>query len=177
MKKPIREDRAEIATCQLTTTDLPHVVKIDTAASEWPLLEDEIIGHQRQRNGMGICLTRGGKTVGFLLYSFYRSSLHLDHVSVDPKYQRRGYGKVLVDRLRSKMGARTRIFAFVREGSVGSQMFMKACGFKAERILKCHFENTYEDAYVFAYRLPDDDNMESDENEEERYGESDVCGI
>ena len=58
---------------------------------------------------------------------------------------------------------RTRITLEVRETNLPAQLFFRAQGFKAMRVLRAIYEDSGEDAFLMQYRLADDAGDDADE--------------
>jgi ribosomal-protein-alanine N-acetyltransferase len=71
--------------------------------------------------------------------------------------QRRGVGHQMVQKLVGKLSShrRTRIQLHCRESALQAQLFFRTQQFKASQILREHFEDTGEDAYVLNYTYID----------------------
>jgi ribosomal-protein-alanine N-acetyltransferase len=76
-----------------------------------------------------------------------------------------GVGAQMVAKLISKLSShrRTRITLEVRETNLPAQLFFRAQGFKAVRVLRAYYEDSGEDAFQMQYRLADDTGDDSDE--------------
>ena len=101
---------------------------------------------------------QGEKVVGFMIYELHKSKLHILNFAVHPGCRRVGVGAQMVAKLISKLSShrRTRITLAVRETNLGAQLFFRAQGFKAVRVLRSFYEDSGEDAFLMEYRLPDD---------------------
>ena len=65
----------------------------------------------------------------------------------------------MVEKLIDKLSQQRRkeILLEVRETNLSAQLFFKEQGFRAVRVLRNHYDDTAEDAYVMRYRLSDAD--------------------
>jgi len=135
--------------------DMPQVAWIEHLSQEFPWCEEEFVRCLRQRNCIGMVAEHREHVVGFLVYELLNSRLHLLNMAVHPDYRRRGIGTQLVQKIVSKLSQhrRDRITIAVRESNLPAQLFFRACGFRATRVLRRHFPDTDEDAYWFEYRL------------------------
>ena len=71
----------------------------------------------------------------------------------------------MVAKLISKLSShrRTRITLEVRETNLAAQLFFRAQGFRAVRVLRGFYEDSGEDAFLMQYRFGDDTGDEIDE--------------
>ncbi len=135
--------------------DMPEVVWIEHRSHEFPWCEDDFVRCLRQRNCIGMVAEAGDRIVGFLVYELLDDKLHILNMAVHPHFRRRGIGRQLVNRIISKLShhRRSRITLGVRESNLAAQLFFRACGFRAVKVLRAFFPDTDEDAYWFEYRL------------------------
>jgi [ribosomal protein S18]-alanine N-acetyltransferase len=72
----------------------------------------------------------------------------------------------MVAKLISKLSGhrRTRISLEVREANLPAQLFFRAQGFKAVRVLRAFYDDSGEDAFLMQYRLTDDTGEEVEES-------------
>jgi ribosomal-protein-alanine N-acetyltransferase len=90
--------------------------------------------------------------VGYMIYELH--TRFLDLLSFATRYRRRGIGRQMIDKLKSKLTSqrRSQIRTIVRETNLPAQLFFKANGFLATEVLKNHYnEDTSEDAYFMQY--------------------------
>src|SRR5258707_6639784 len=109
---------------------------------------------------------QGGWVVGFMFYGLHKQKLHTPNFAVHPQYRRYGVGGQMVSKVISKLAShrRTRITLEVRETNLPAQLFFRAQGFKAVRVLRAFYEDSGEDAFLMQYRLTDDAGEEVEES-------------
>jgi ribosomal protein S18 acetylase RimI-like enzyme len=100
-----------------------------------------------------------GDVVGYSveLRNRTRRRIELVGIAVDVLARGQGIGRALfldVVAGARAMGARV-ILATVRETNLDGQLFLRSVGFEAIKVSRGHYRDTGEDAYRFAYRLPD----------------------
>lgn len=134
--------------------DMPSVLDIEQSCFEFPWAEDDFIRCLRQRNCIGMVAEVGEQVVGFMIYELHKTRLHILNFCVDPKWRRQGVGRVMVEKLVSKLSyqRRTRVMLEVRETNLAAQLFFREMGFKAITVLHEFYEDTPEDAYLMQYR-------------------------
>ena len=74
-----------------------------------------------------------------------------------------GIGKQMVLRLIDKLSQQRRneILLEVRERNLDAQLFFKDEGFRAVSVLRCHYDDTDEDAYIMRFRLDSTQDVQS----------------
>lgn len=143
-----------IHTRWMIARDKPMVLDIESKSFEFPWQEEELIRCLRQRNCIGIVAEINDTVVGYMIYELHKNRLHVLNFAVHPDYRLKGVGRAMVNNLIGKLmpDRRNRIMLEVRETNLGAQLFWKAMGFKAESVLRDHYEDTAEDAYLMVYR-------------------------
>ncbi|MBX6316591.1 MAG: ribosomal protein S18-alanine N-acetyltransferase [Isosphaeraceae bacterium] len=133
--------------------DMPEVLAIEHASSEFPWCEEEFLRVLRQRNCIGMVAEYGERVVGFMIYELHKAKLQVLAFAVAPEFRRQGVGHQMVAKLVGKLSAhrRTRIVLHLRESNLGAQLFYKVQGFRAIEVLREYYEDTGEDAYVMQY--------------------------
>lgn len=134
--------------------DMPEVLEIENSAFEFPWSEDDFIRCLRQRNCIGMVAEYDEHVVGFMIYELHKNQLHILNFSVNEAFRRRGVGRQMVGKLISKLShqRRNRILLEVRETNLSAQLFFRDVGFRAVTVLRDHYDDTIEDAYVMQYR-------------------------
>lgn len=135
--------------------DMPEVLHIEQESYDYPWCEEDFLRCLRQRNCIGMVAELGEKVVGFMIYELHKSKLHILNFAVHPEYRRQGIGTQMIQKLISKLSShrRTRITLEIRETNLGSQIFFRQGGFRAVRVMREHYEDTGEDAYLMHYRF------------------------
>ncbi len=135
--------------------DLVGVLAIEQSSFEFPWTEDDFIRSLRQRNCIGMVAESASKIDGFMIYELHRTRLHLLNLAVAVEVRRKGIGTTMIDKLKSKLSAqrRNRIMLEVRETNLDAQLFFKKNEFKAISLLRDHYQDVPEDAYVMCYSI------------------------
>lgn len=131
--------------------DMAQVLDIENQSFPLPWSEDTFLKWLRQRNCIGMVAERDERIFGYMMYEFRKTYLHLHNIAAAP--QRHGVGTALVNKLKAKMSSRNRLTADVRETNLDAQLFFKAMGFEAVKVIHDAYEEVAEDAYRFVYRL------------------------
>jgi ribosomal-protein-alanine N-acetyltransferase len=145
--------------------DMPEVLLTETESFEYAWTEEDFLRCLRQRNCIGMVAEQGEKVVGFMIYELHKSKLHILNFAVLPASRRQDVGTQMVQKLISKLSShrRTNITLEVRETNLAAQLFFRALGFRAVRVLRSYYEDSGEDAFLMQYRLADDTSEEYDE--------------
>src|SRR5437667_1999766 len=145
--------------------DMPEVLQTEQESFEFSWTEEDFLRCLRQRNCIGMVAEQGEKVVGFMIYELHKSKLHILNFAVLPAYRRLGVGAQMVAKLVSKLSShrRTRITLEVRETNLAAQLFFRAQGFRALRVLRGYYEDSGEDAFLMHYAFADDAGEEIDD--------------
>jgi ribosomal-protein-alanine N-acetyltransferase len=137
--------------------DMPEVLAIEHASFEFPWGEEEFLRVLRQRNCIGMVAEHGERVVGFMIYELHKAKLQILNFCVHPEYRRQGVGHQMVAKLVGKLSShrRTRISLNIRESNLPAQLFYRTQGFRALEVVREHYEDTSEDAYVMQYLFED----------------------
>lgn len=136
--------------------DMEEVMEIERLSFEFPWTEEDFVKCLRQRNCIGWIAEIGDRVVGFAVYELHKTRLHILNFAVHPDQRRRGVGAQLAEKFVGKLSSkeRTRLDLCVRESNLDAQLFFKACGFQAVEVIRDHYEDSEDDAYLFRYQLP-----------------------
>src|SRR6516164_934068 len=133
--------------------DMPEVLQIEQSSFDFSWTEEDFLRCLRQRNCIGMVAEQGEKVVGFMIYELHKAKLHILNFAVQPSHRRSGVGAQMVAKLVSKLSShrRTRITLEVRETNLAAQLFFRAQGFRAVRVLRAYYEDSGEDAFLMQY--------------------------
>jgi ribosomal-protein-alanine N-acetyltransferase len=145
--------------------DMPEVLQTEQLSFDYPWSEEDFLRCLRQRNCIGMIAEQAEKVVGFMIYELHKTKLHIMNFAVHPDHRRQDVGSQMVSKLISKLSShrRTRITLEVRETNLPGQIFFRAQGFRAVRVLRAYYEDTGEDAYLMQYRIGTETAEEADE--------------
>lgn len=143
--------------------DMPEVLVIEEDSSDHPWTEEDFLRCLRQRNCIGMVAELGEKVVGFMIYELHKSKLHILNFAVHAGFRRQRVGTQMLQKLISKLSSHRRdcITLEIRETNLGPQLFYRDAGFRAVRVLRSHYDDTSEDAYLMQYRIPTGDAEEA----------------
>ena len=146
--------------------DMPEVLLTEQQSFEFAWTEEDFLRCLRQRNCIGMVAEQAEKVVGFMIYELHKAKLHILNFAVNPTCRRAGVGSQMIQKLISKLSShrRTRITLEVRETNLAAQLFFRAQGFKAVKVLRSFYEDSGEDAFLLQYRLAEDVGDETEES-------------
>ena len=135
--------------------DMKEVLDIEQESFEFPWSEDDFIRCLRQRNCIGMVAEHEDRVAGFMIYELHKTRLHILNFAVAPEFRRMGVGKQMVLRLIDKLSQQRRneILLDLRESNLDGQLFFRTQGFRAVKVVRCHYDDTAEDAYIMQFRL------------------------
>jgi ribosomal-protein-alanine N-acetyltransferase len=153
--KPAQQERMDVQIRWLIRRDMAEVLDIERASFENPWTEENFLCCLRQRNCIGMVAEHEHRVVGFIIYELHKARLRVLNVAVDPHARRLSVGTQMIARLIEKLSQQRRkeIVLEVRESNLPAQLFYRACGFNAVCVLRRHYDDTEEDAYVMRYRM------------------------
>jgi ribosomal-protein-alanine N-acetyltransferase len=145
--------------------DMPEVLQTEQSSFEFAWTEEDFLRCLRQRNCIGMVAEQGEKVIGFMIYELHKTKLHILNFAVYPTRRRSGVGAQMVAKLITKLSShrRTRITLEVRETNLTAQLFFRAQGFRAVRVLRGYYEDSGEDAFLMQYQLANDTSEDSDD--------------
>jgi [ribosomal protein S18]-alanine N-acetyltransferase len=133
--------------------DMPEVLAIEHASFDFPWCEEEFLRVLRQRNCIGMVAELGEQVVGFMIYELHKNKLLVLDLATHPDFRRQGVGQQMVAKLVGKLSShrRTKIVLHVRETNLAGQLFYRHQGFRALEVVRDHYGDTGEDAYLLQY--------------------------
>src|SRR5437899_8129134 len=139
--------------------DMPEVLKIEHESFEFNWTEDDFLACLRQRNCIGMVAEHENRVVGFMIYELHKTRLHILNFAVAPAFRRLAVGAQMIEKLINKLSQQRRqeIVLEVRETNLSAQLFYHNQGFRAVRVLRSHYADSAEDAYVMQYRFDAED--------------------
>ena len=139
----------------LIRRDMAEVLRIEQSSFGSAWNDEDFLCCLRQRNCIGMVAEHDHKILGFMIYELHKSRLHILNFAVAPECRKQGIGAQMVLRLVDKLSQqrRSEILMEIRESNLEAQLFFKKQGFKAVCVLRRHFDDTEEDAYIMQYRL------------------------
>jgi len=139
--------------------DMPEILRIEQSSFEFPWSEEDFVRCLRQRNCIGMVAEVDDRIVGFMIYELHKTRLHILNFAVEPGRRRLGIGAQMVEKLINKLSQQRRheIVLEVRETNLAAQLFFQNQGFRAIQVLRNHYHDSAEDAYLMQFRLEVDE--------------------
>ncbi len=161
----------------LIRRDMAEVLQIERACFDHAWTEEDFLCCLRQRNCIGMVAEHNHEIVGFMIYELHKSKLRILNFAVAPTSQRQLVGSQMVRRLVDKLSQQRRneIILELRETNLAAQLFFKNQGFRAVCVLRKHYDDTTEDAYVMLYRLTASETWQSPFEPQNRISEFDAA--
>lgn len=140
--------------------DLPEVVAIEEDSFEFPWSEGDFARLLGGGTIIGL-IAEGeqGRVVGYCVYDLQKTAIELRNLAVDASARRRGVGRQLVDKLKSKLNParRRQLYCLIQDHNLVGQLFLARQGFVADGVLRGHFDDLPDwelarDAYVMHFR-------------------------
>ncbi|MBX3441318.1 MAG: ribosomal protein S18-alanine N-acetyltransferase [Planctomyces sp.] len=149
------KQRLEVQIRWLIRRDMPEVLQIEQGSFSTAWTDEDFLSCLRQRNCIGMVAEHNHQIVGFMIYELHKAKLHILNFAVAPEFRRMGVGGQMVLRLIDKLSQQRRneILLDLRESNLDAQLFFRTQGFRAVKIVRCHYDDTEEDAYIMQYRL------------------------
>jgi len=138
-------------------TDLPQMLLIEAESFDSPWGENDFILCLRRRNHIAMVAKDGDRVVGYMVYVLHKYCLDVLNFAVASDYRRRGVGRMMVEKLMSKLtpDRRNRVMFTVADFNLEGHLFLKAMGFRAVCVARQPYEDSDADAYVFQRRYED----------------------
>lgn len=161
----------------LIRRDMAEVLEIERASFDNAWTEEDFLCCLRQRNCIGMVAEHDQRVVGFIIYELHKARLRVLNIAVDPEFRRQAVGTQMIGRLVEKLSQQRRreIVLEVRESNLPAQLFYKSLGFLAVCVLRRHYDDTEEDAYVMRYRLHEQDRLPAEFSPRNRISEYDAA--
>ena len=139
----------------LIRRDMPEVLQIERTSFATAWSDEDFLCCLRQRNCIGMVAEANHQIVGFMIYELHKAKLHILNFAVSSEFRRMGVGKQMVLRLIDKLSQQRRneILLDLRESNLDGQLFFRTQGFRAVKVVRCHYDDTAEDAYIMQFRL------------------------
>jgi ribosomal-protein-alanine N-acetyltransferase len=155
MSQILAEKEVRVHIRWMIRRDMPKVLAIEKESFEFPWAEEDFTRCLRQRNYIGMTAElEDGSIAGFMIYELHRNCIRIINFAVAEGYRRMGIGSQMLAKLFAKLSPhrRARISLEVRETNLRAQLFFRENGFRAVSVLRGHYADTPEDAYVMQFR-------------------------
>ncbi len=123
-------------------TTIAHMSKrLIEVGLPWSWTPERVAKHVRHSDSVVLTARAGGELAGFAIMQFSDTSAHLDLLAVDPRYERLGIGRRLVEWLEeTAVTAGTFVIALeVRTTNVGARWFYSRLGYREVRCIAGYY--------------------------------------
>ena len=153
--------RCDVQIRWMIRRDMPEVLEIERQSFEFAWTEEDFLCCLRQRNCIGMVAERQERIAGFMIYELLKSQLHVLNFAVSNWARRQSVGTQMIEKLVNKLSQQRRqeICLEVRETNLAAQLFFRRQGLQAHGVLRNHYEDTEEDAYLMRYQLYPEDQL------------------
>lgn len=151
----VSRERLAVDVRWLIRRDMQEVLRIEFDSFEFPWVDEDFMNVLRQRNCIGMIAEYNHAVVGYMVYELHSKHLEILNFAVAPEVRRMGVGARMIQRLIDKLSqqGRNELLLACRERNLDGQLFFRNQGFRAIKVLRNHYEETDEDAYVMQFRL------------------------
>ncbi|AGB80954.1 ribosomal-protein-alanine N-acetyltransferase [Serratia rubidaea] len=140
----------------LTAADLATAFKIEQASHAFPWTQATFASNQGERY-LNLKLDADGQMAGFAITQIVLDEATLFNIAIDPRYQRRGYGRALLNALIAELESRgvVTLWLEVRASNRGALALYNDLGFNEVTVRRNYYPAAggREDAIVMALPL------------------------
>ena len=138
----------------LVNRDMEEVLDIEQDSFEYPWTSEDYTRCLRSRNCIGMVAEYHDEVAGYMVYELGKNKIHLLNLATAKRFRRCGVATQMVAKLIGKLSTqrRSKITFEIRETNLQAQLFFRSAGFLATQILKNHYQEMQEDAYLMQYR-------------------------
>lgn len=137
----------------LSTTDLPAAWQIEQRAHAFPWSEKTFFGNQGERY-LNLKLTADDRMAAFAITQVVLDEATLFNIAVDPDFQRRGLGRMLLEHLIDELEKRgvVTLWLEVRASNAAAIALYESLGFNEATIRRNYYPTAqgHEDAIIMA---------------------------
>ena len=136
-------------------SDLETVVRIERLSFDTPWERRVFARHLQDEGTHCYVAVKGPRIVAYAALGFSEGTARLLNFAVEPAYRRKGAGSQFMESLFRFCQHHdcVRLEVEVRESNLGAQLFGRTVGFRATKVLRKHFEDTGEDAYLMQHTI------------------------
>ncbi|MEZ6049047.1 MAG: ribosomal protein S18-alanine N-acetyltransferase [Planctomycetaceae bacterium] len=148
-------ERLDVQIRWLIRRDMPEVLEIEQSSFDHSWTEEDFLCSLRQRHCIGMVVELNDEIIGYMIYELHKVSLRILNFAVAEPYRRHGIGVQMIQKLIDKLSQqrRSEIELTVRETNLSAQKFFHSQGFRAVNVMRSHYNDTEEDAYLMRYQL------------------------
>lgn len=141
----------------LRLNDIDNILAIEEKSFPYPWDKEDFEICLRKKNTFGVVQTIQEKIIGYMIFQCCSKAYNILSIAVDPKFQKKGHGKKLIDYVKNKIrssteGPKNQIVLIVSDQNLNCHMFLKAIDFVATKVKKDYFGPDH-DAYEFVMQM------------------------
>lgn len=138
-------------------SDIRRMLDIEKRCFSIPWDAEDFKYALSQRNTIAMVACIDDRVVGHFVYQIFANEIVVLNFAISPKYQRKGFGRKMVDYLKTKMKSGMTLRNCIRlvcsDRNLIAHLFFKACGFTADKVER-HAFGLGEDGYQFKFYAP-----------------------
>ena len=132
--------------------EIETISKIDSCSFYNHYRKEHVERVLRDKKAFALVVLENQQLVGFVLYYVDKNHYIICRMAVHPDYRKKGYGKMLLNVLCSKLSPlKKHVDIVLKESNVGAQQFFKSLNFNAIKIHKNYFTTYHDDLPVVPY--------------------------
>ncbi len=132
----------------LAYSDLPQVIAIERRAFPTPWSLAMFVLELSKPSSVCLAAVESGSIVGYLICSRYADVWHLMNIAVDPRFQRQGYARILLDEMLERAGQDQAYTLEVRTSNAPAISLYERFGFRPAGMRPRYYHDTGEDAMI-----------------------------
>jgi [ribosomal protein S18]-alanine N-acetyltransferase len=133
---------------RLGYADLPQVIAIERRAFPTPWSLAMFVLELSKPTSVCLAAVEQGSIVGYLICSRYADVWHLMNIAVDPRFQRQGYARILLDEMLERAGPDEPYTLEVRTSNAPAISLYERFGFRPAGMRPRYYHDTGEDAMI-----------------------------
>ena len=111
-----------------------------------PLFIKKLENILRYKKAFAAVAIEEDKIIGFVVYYAEKNNYIISRMAVHPEYRRKGCGKILIEKICSKLSLlKKHIDIVVKESNVGAQLFFKSMNFNVVETIREKFTTYHDD--------------------------------
>ena len=133
--------------------DLDDILYIENNSFEYPWTKKELISVLGKHKSFGFIIEHDGAVAGYVLAEHNKHHIEILNIATHNDYRRNGVATKLIDALKIHLapGQSRYIYCYVNECNLQAQLFLRANGFIASKIIHDKYSEYDRDAYYMRY--------------------------
>jgi len=137
-----------------TARDIQQMLEIELLSFDRPWNRLDFMLAMRQEGVAAVTAELGGAVVAYAVITQRARHTEIWNLAAAPHLRRRGLGRTIVERVQASAGRLAPLRAIVSERNLVGQLFFKALGFRATKIIRGYYARCGDDqdAYRFVWK-------------------------